>query len=117
MSEVDNSPEPRKEKEAPEVCLMVTRTDVASLLEDVSSFNRLKRIKVWMNRFIQNCHAHRTNHIPWTGPLTMSELTVAEEHWIITVQGSMFPDEGATLQKGRKLSCSSKLLPLHPFLD
>ena len=117
MPEIENSPEPCEEKEALEVCLLVTRTYVPSLLVRVSSYNRLKRITALMNRLVQNCRAHRINETPQTGTLTTSELSTAEEPWIITVQGSVFPDEVATLQKGGKLSCNSKLLPSAPISE
>ena len=116
MPEIDSSPEPCEEREAHEVCLLVTWTNVSSSLpERVSSYNRLNRIAVWMNCFIHNRCAHRTNNAPQTGPLTTSELATAEKHWIITVQGSVFPDEVATSQKGGKLSCNSKLLASAPI--
>ena len=117
MPEIDSNPEPCEEKEAHEVCLLITKIDVLLLLECLSTCNRLKRITAWMNCFIQNCRAYSTNNTPWTDPLTTSELATTGEHWIITVQSSMFPDEVASLQKGSTLSCNSKILPLHPFLD
>ena len=74
------------------VCLLVAKTDVPSLVECVSSYNTLKIITAWMNHFVQDCLAHSTNDTPLTGLLTTSELAFVEKHWIISVQGSVFPD-------------------------
>lgn len=50
------------------------------------------------------------------GQLTMTELTYAFNKLIKIVQRDSFPEEYATLAKGKAVNKNSKLLSLTPFL-
>ena len=80
-----------------------------------SSWQRLIRVHAWVNRFIKNCCEDEEHKLK--GGLTLSELSDAEEQIIRVAQRESFSEEYLALQKGRKLSTSSKLFGLCPKLD
>ena len=80
-----------------------------------SSCLRLKRIRAWVNRFIDNCAQPRQKRT--NGELTVEEIDDSENQLIQLVQLDAFSDEMNALQNGKELPKTSKLLPLKPWLD
>ena len=79
-----------------------------------SKWQRLKRVRAWVNRFIENCsnpELHRT------GELSVEEIQDAELQILISLQRRVFAEEIKMLQVKQPLLPQSKLLPLNPFLD
>ena len=86
------------------------------LLERISNYERLKRVKAWIRRFVNNCRASKNNKTLELGHLTNAELTAAEEQWIALAQQSAFPKEIAILRGGKEV-VNGQLLALHPFIN
>ena len=68
-----------------------------------------------VNQFIHNCCINEEHKI--TGELTLNELSEAEKQIVKDAQKEAFSDECLALQKGIKLTMSSKLFGLCPGLD
>ena len=68
-----------------------------------------------MNRFIHNCCVNEEHKVK--GELTLNELSDVEKQIIRDVQKEALSEEYLALQKGMKLTMSSKLFGLYPKLD
>ena len=64
-------------------------------LNKLSSLTKLIAVTAYTRRFIANCRRPDSTRV--TGPLTVSELTQAELHWICQVECLTFHDEVTTL--------------------
>ena len=115
------APEPHDSPdEQKELCLLTsTETrDPVIPLDRFSSYTRLTRITAWVMRFISNCRLSRINRQNRvTSPLTVQEVTKAENYWFLYSQRESFNVEMVTLAVGQALSFKGPLLNLHPFLD
>ena len=80
-----------------------------------SSWLKLKRIRAWIDRFIENCQKPKSDRI--TGGLSAEELYQAEIKLIKETQRSHFPEEWHSIMRGQKLPSNSKLLGLQPKID
>ena len=92
-------------------CLAVTYTNID--LGRWSSFTKTQRIFAWMLRFINNCKPG----IKSNGPLTSSELDIANNKLLICAQRNAFPNEIEALTNNKAISKGSPLAKLKPFLD
>ena len=80
-----------------------------------SNWQRLKRVRAWVNRFIENCG---NPELPRTGELSVEEIQDAELQILISLQRRVFAEEVKMMQsKQSLLRAQSKLLSLNPFLD
>jgi len=107
------------EEEGSEICLHVTivaRQHIIAL-DRYSSFTRLKRVTAWALRFFYNCRARKRSIPRITSSVTVKELSEAETHWLRVAQESCFANDVGALKKDQEIANSSRLLPLHPFLD
>ena len=78
-----------------------------------SSFTKLKRVLVWMLRFVRNL---RTRENTWSTTLTAQELQDVEQTFFRWSQVQWFGSKSVQLSKGDSLN-NSALLPLQPFMD
>ena len=96
--------------------MLTIQADV-SLLDKISSYNRLKRITAWMLRFIHNCQTRRNDQQPvMRGSLSTTELNAAEMRWLVSAQRLYFPEEISALRDNVQPT-RSRLRPFRPFLD
>ena len=107
--------EPAEEKI---LSLVLTSQVDVSLLDKISSYNRLKRITAWMLRFIHNCRARRNAQQPvMMGSLNTAELNATEMLLVgFSPRILDFPEEISAL-RGNVQPTRSRLLPFRPFLD
>ena len=63
-----------------------------------SNWQRLIRVRLWVNRFIHNCYVNEEHKVK--GELTLNELSDAEKQIIRDVQKEVFSEEYLALQKG-----------------
>ena len=75
----------------------------------------MRRVLSWVHRFINNCQKFRTDRE--YGELLSSELKNAELQLIRYAQQTEFPNEWASLSRGRQLSSNSKIIALQPKID
>ena len=75
-----------------------------------SNWQRLIRVQSWVNQFIHNCCVNEEHKVK--GELTLNELSDAEKQIIRGAQKEAFSEEYLALQKGTKLTMSSKLFGL-----
>ncbi|XP_055623198.1 uncharacterized protein LOC129766644 [Toxorhynchites rutilus septentrionalis] len=85
-----------------------------TLLERYSSIGKLQRVVAYCLRFKKNCFSRDNRKI---GSLAMNELKDALKHIIKISQKKKFTSEIQQLTTNKKLSNSSSLLTLRPFLD
>lgn len=88
-------------------------------LDRFSNFTRLKYVTAWILRFVNNCRRTRNElQIPQVrSPLSVQELSSAENYWLCLSQQEYFAEEIQSLKTGHALMKSSCLLSLRPFLD
>ncbi|GFU32412.1 integrase catalytic domain-containing protein [Nephila pilipes] len=103
-----------KDHQGEPVCLLVHNSEILPIINKCSSFTKLQRIIAWCMRFKENARnpLQRT-----TGNLTVLELSAALICLVRSVQFVYFSKDIQCIMKGEKLSNSSKLLNLSPFLD
>ena len=80
-----------------------------------SSWLKLRRIRAWVNRFVQDCKKKPAARI--IGELIADELKRAEVQLIKQAQRHQFPEEWKALTSARSVPSSSKLISLNPTLD
>lgn len=68
-------------------------------------------------RFAHNCRAHRKTLTQNVGPLSVRELNETKSYWISLSQGTHFRNEVRALKTKARISQSSSLISLNPFLD
>ncbi|GBN11695.1 hypothetical protein AVEN_184850-1 [Araneus ventricosus] len=78
-----------------------------------SCLNKLLRVTSWVFRFIHNTR----NDIKRYDVISAEELDGAEKYWRKTTQGDVFAEEIAHLKQGKRVSKTSAILELNPFLD
>ena len=74
-----------------------------------SSFGKLKRVTAWIFRFVKNL----TSSIPQrclSPHLLVTELSSAENYWLMVTQKENFPNEYSALKNGQPISRTSRLL-------
>lgn len=116
QSNITQAGPPDEEREISFLTTVVPASPIIPL-GHFSSFTTLKRITAWMLRFIENCRARKEGHNRVLTPLTVHELTKAEEYWITVCQADKFRAEIEDVKQHGSPPNSSCLLPLHPFLD
>ena len=99
-----------------DICLHTMVSPAIIPLQQLSSFTRLKRVTVWVLRFINNSRQPKTNR-PSSLYLSSAELTAAESYWISLTQCQAFSLEIESLRKGEPIPKSSRIFSLHPFID
>ena len=99
----------------PEQRVMITLTVFQDfdLFVKISSFQKLKRVTAYFNRFIFNI---RNRNIKRLGQLTVTELDEAEITLIKIAQLQSFSDDYKSLQRNGYAKKSSNILILKPFL-
>lgn len=85
-----------------------------SVLPDVSSLYRMKRIIAYCQRFMNNC---KTTTNKAFGTITATEMIIAERAIIRIVQNETFKSEFKALKRGEHIPNSSSLRKLTPQLD
>ncbi|CAB4044354.1 Nucleotide-binding oligomerization domain-containing 2, partial [Paramuricea clavata] len=80
-----------------------------------SSWLRLKRVRAWINRFMNNCKQPRGKRTD--GELTSEEINDSENQLIQLAQEIAFPEEIEAVRSGKELPKKIKLHPLKPWLD
>ncbi|XP_046144681.1 uncharacterized protein LOC123988477 [Osmia bicornis bicornis] len=93
----------------PLACFATTVNQDDQILSRYSCIKKLRRIVAYCLRF-RATPKHK-------GPLSIEEIRNANERIIKMVQSSSFTQEIKELGNKSGLQSSSKLLPLHPFLD
>ena len=73
-------PDPDEERDISNQVVLTAVEYEDPLLEQFSSYTRLKRVTAWIFRFIDRCRKIRLT--PGSSPLTTEELKSAERHWI-----------------------------------
>ena len=79
-----------------------------------STWQRLKRVQAWVNRFLHNCREQEKKN---SGELKVEELQDAENYIIREMQQQCFREEYKALHSKKTISKQSKLLALNPFLS
>ncbi|XP_059223520.1 uncharacterized protein LOC131997138 [Stomoxys calcitrans] len=88
------------------------------LLDRFSSLGRALRVMAFVYRFIARCRISRSGQtIPNSGPLTNAEIQNVQSQFVILAQKVIYPREYRALSNGDKISVSSPLCNLNPFLD
>ena len=95
---------------------MVSITIDLTILQQISSFNRLRQVTAWTLRFVHNCRANKNKQAMRKGTLKTNKLTSAEECWIASTQQMAYPEE-LTILRAVKEFCNKQLLSLCPFID
>ena len=85
-------------------------------LDRYSDFKKLKRVTARIMRFTENCR-NAVKRNTCNKYLTTSELLNAEHYWLKAMQHEYYLTEITSLEKKKRLSRSSSILSLHPFLD
>ena len=80
-----------------------------------SSWRKLTRVRAWVNRFVENCQADKSQRA--LGELQADEIRNAEMQVIKNAQQEAFSGEYNALSRRQELPASSKLLALRPTLD
>lgn len=88
-------------------------TEKPEFLPECTSFRKLKRVFVYVLRFIANARCKTK----MTGKISFDELQQAEEKIIRSVQHEFYSDEFESLLKGKALKKSSNLIALGVFVD
>ena len=87
-------------------------------LDRFSDFARFKYVTAWILRFVDNCRSRKNAQTSRVGsPLSMKELSLAENYWLRLSQEEHFMEEIQSIKNGHTLPKSSCLLPLNPILD
>ncbi|GIX96914.1 hypothetical protein CDAR_530501 [Caerostris darwini] len=86
------------------------------IFEKHSSLTKIIRILAYCRRFVIRCKLGN-NLASEATYLSLSEIIEIKSILFLWVQERHFPDELNTLQAGKTLSPSSKILSLNPFLD
>ena len=109
-------PVPDEEKEIPPEISLVSITTDLPILQQISSFKRLRQVMAWILQFVHNWRGNKNKQAMHKGTLRSNELIFAEEHWIASAQQTAYPKELTILQAGKEL-CNKQHLPLCPFID
>ena len=99
-------PKPNVEKVSSEEPLEIGLVVIAGellLLGKMSSYSWLKRVTVWVCRFIRTCRARSKGEPLLTGALASPEPVAAEILWIASAQQSTYPNEVNILRKGNEI--------------
>lgn len=83
------------------------------LFERYSSLNKLVRVTTYCLRFVHNIRYKDTKI---SSTLSATELDASRKRLVMISQIQSFPKEYISLQHGKQLSSSSKILSLSPFL-
>ena len=83
--------------------------------ERYSSWNRLVRVRAWVQRFIENCTRKIEDRC--RGDITYQEIADAETAIIKEAQRQAFSEEYRALANQRPIPLKSKLLTLKPVID
>ena len=100
-----------------EICHLTNIAPVDPIVSTTqySSFEKLKRITAWIFRFVKNLHSPVSVYLsPF---LLVTELSSAENYWLMIAQKESLPNEYNALKNGEPISKSSRLLPFRPIFD
>jgi len=88
-------------------------------LDRFSFYLKIVRVTAWVMRFLHNCRVSSVNTeaTQTLSPLTVQEITRAENHWLSFSQAACFGKEIENLRMKKSIPSSSPLTRLHPFLD
>jgi hypothetical protein len=123
--ELDQKSMEEEEKPNSLVCALVAENSTTKvktitlsskpLPEAFENLKTMERVTAYVLRFIKNC---RKNPGPRRGKeLLCSELQDSLHFWIQQAQAEVFADELKDLKSKGKVSVSSKILQLNPFID
>ena len=118
LSEVRKQARVQIETENEEDLTLLTtthETDWRLQPERYSNWNRLVRVRAWVQRFIENCTRKLEDRC--TGDITYQEIADAETAIIKEAQRQAFSEESKALTKQRPIPLNSKLLTLKPVID
>ena len=96
-------------------CLLTLQVTTNFWFTRFSDLNRLKRILAYVMRFRHNCCVKSSDRV--AGELTVSELGSAFTCLVKLAQREDFGVELDRLESGKRISTSSRLITLNPFLD
>ena len=83
--------------------------------ERYSSWNRLVRVRAWIQRFLENCRLKIEDRC--SDGITYQEILDAETAVIKEAQQQAFGEEYTALSNQRPIPKNSKLLTLKPIID
>ena len=86
-------PIPEEEREIALEISVLTLTMDLPILEQMSSFTRLRRVTAWILQFVHNCCASKTQQATREGTLKTDELVSVEERWISSTQQTAYSEE------------------------
>ena len=95
-------------------CALLTSTDVLSIVNRFSSFERLRRSVAYVLRFINNCRKKNDRRF---GDLTVPEIDQSLVVVLRLIQKEVFAKDYATLVLRSPLTSTSKIRQLTPFID
>lgn len=88
------------------------------IIERFSSLIRLQRVSAYLLRYVRNLRSKvQQQPSKYSGPLSAVEMQEALNVWIRDIQQYHFWEEINSLTKNKKLSSTSKLIKLNPFVD
>ena len=109
------------QSEADELCIpvhvTVTQVEPTIPLDSFSSFSKFIRVTAWIICVVSNCQAHCKEAPHSSHCLSVAELKGAERYWISFIQKDIFQPEIKSLKSGKRVSSSSSLKLLNPFID
>ena len=105
-------------EEEREICHLTNIAPVDPIVSTTqySSFEKLKGITAWIFRFVKNLRSPLSER--YLSPfLLVTELSSAENDWLMIAQKESLPNEYNALKNGEPISKSSRLLPFRPIFD
>ena len=105
-------------EEEREICHLTTIAPIDPVISMTrySSFGKLKRVTAWIFRFVKNLSSPASERC-LSPHLLVTELSSAENYWLMIAQKESLPSEYSALKNGQPISRSSRLLPFHPIWD
>ncbi|XP_062537904.1 uncharacterized protein LOC134206232 [Armigeres subalbatus] len=106
--------EPDKVSETVNVCAE-ERSETFTIFENVSSYRKMVRVMVWINRFIGILK--KKTDVPKTSYMSGAEKTIAIRQLVKLVQGNAYPELISRLKQGKLIDARHRLITLSPFVD
>ncbi|XP_011879230.1 PREDICTED: uncharacterized protein LOC105568293, partial [Vollenhovia emeryi] len=106
-----------EERAKPRICALIETKNLVlqDLIDRFSSLTRIERITAYCLRYVSNLRRNPDERE--LSRLTAVEIRNAHLLLIRHAQADEFSNDIAGLRRGGKLKSTSKILPLHPFLD
>ena len=105
----------KESEEVEHVSLLAFQPECGFPTERWGKMSKAVRVVAWVRRFIENCRCRQEKRI--LSELTSTELANARNELLRQEQRRVFHDEWTVLKRGKKVSKSSAIFRLAPFLD